>query len=38
MTTLALPEQQAYLFHNINKTIYDHITAHTNDYTPIFGD
>ncbi len=37
MTELSLPEQQAYLFHNIGDTIHDRIMAHINDQTPILG-
>ncbi len=38
MTDLSLPEQQAYLFTNIDDTICGCILAHINDHTPIFGD
>ena len=38
MSELSLPDQQSYLFQNIDETIHDHVITHINDQTPLFGD
>ncbi len=38
MSEVSLPDQQSYLFQNIDETIHDHIITHINDQTLLFGD
>ena len=37
MSELSLPDQQSYLFQNIDETIHDRIITHINDQTLLFG-